>query len=453
MRRRHARAGAARETERVKRVGEVSRCLERLIASVVRRRARERSLEVARWTRGSKVGMTAAWYVGYKAAHHATGFLAFTSAFVSLALVAAHVRHYTLPRVQRHIVRVIMIVPVFSLMSWGSLVMSEADGIYVETVRDMYESWVVYNFLNLCLEYVGGPGAIVNAMTGKEVKAGSWLRGTCVYDRDLVVDGHYIRRCKQGCLQFVFIKPLLSVLEIVLQAKGKLGDGQINFLKAYVYILFVYNISYSLALYALWMFYLGAHDPLAKYNPLLKFIIVKSVIFFSFWQSVFTAMAVRTGTLESPLEGRAVQNVLICVEMFIVSFLMWFAFPYKDFVDPEGVKRGFVSNVVNFVSVRDVFDDTVHQFGATYQEYTLHGDGETPDRTVRMRTFVPTGRSSAPTEDERDTASLSANMAMENALFHDEERANGPVGLDRSDAPRSPGRPVELVSIEEGQRL
>lgn len=377
------------------------------------------------------------WYLGYTTAHHVTGFLAWTSAIVAVALVAMHVKHYTMPRVQRHINRVILIVPVFSLLSWISLVIeNNKAGFYIEVVRDCYESWVVYNFLNLCLAYVGGPGAIVNAMAGKEIKVGSWLRGTCIFDRDLVVDGNYIRRCKQGCLQFVFIKPILSIIEIVLQAKGKLGDGQINFLKAYVYILFVYNISYTLALYALWMFYLGAHDPLAKYNPLLKFIIVKSVIFLSFWQSFFTAMAVRTGSLDSPEEGRAVQDVLICCEMFVVSLMMWFAFPYTDFVDPTGAKRGFVSNVVNFVSVRDVFDDTVHQFGATYQDYTLHGDGETPDRKVKMRTFVPMGRSSAP---EHDTASLSANASVWDDL---EAAANAPPL--RSDAPEH-----ELATIGE----
>jgi hypothetical protein len=387
----------------------------------------------------------AKWYEGYATVHHVTGFMAWMSAFVALALTFMHVRHYTMPHVQRHIIRVVLIVPVFSLLSWTSLVIDDAKSIYIESVRDCYESWVVYNFLNLCLAYVGGPGAIVNAMSGKEVKAGSWLLGTCTFDQDLIVDGNYIRRCKQGCLQFVFIKPILSLLEIILYSQGQLGDGQINFLKGYVYILFVYNISYSLALYALWMFYIGAHDPLAKFNPLLKFIIVKSVIFLSFWQSFFTAMAVRTGSLSSPHEGRAVQNVLICCEMVIVSFLMWFAFPYKDFVDPNGARRGFVSNIVNFVSVRDVFDDTVHQFGATYQDYVLHGDGETPDRTYKMRTFVPMGRSSGGVEMS-DVASLSRNAAMENTMYEEEgqdvERAqSGP-----SDAPQTPTPPTNTAS-------
>ena len=46
----------------------------------------------------------------------------------------------------------------------------------------------------------------------------------------------------------------------------------------------VYNITYSVALYALVLFYLGTHDLLAPYNPLLKFALVKSVVFLTFWQ-------------------------------------------------------------------------------------------------------------------------------------------------------------------------
>lgn len=46
----------------------------------------------------------------------------------------------------------------------------------------------------------------------------------------------------------------------------------------------MYNVTYSVALLALFMFYMGAHDLLAPFNPLLKFVLVKSVVFFTFWQ-------------------------------------------------------------------------------------------------------------------------------------------------------------------------
>ena len=53
---------------------------------------------------------------------------------------------------------------------------------------------------------------------------------------------------------------------------------------SYLWLTIIYNITYSLALYALLLFYLGAHDMLLPYNPLLKFALVKLVVFLTFWQ-------------------------------------------------------------------------------------------------------------------------------------------------------------------------
>jgi len=52
----------------------------------------------------------------------------------------------------------------------------------------------------------------------------------------------------------------------------------------YLYITMVYNVSISLALYALFLFYHATKDLLRPYDPVLKFLAVKSIIFLSFWQ-------------------------------------------------------------------------------------------------------------------------------------------------------------------------
>lgn len=52
----------------------------------------------------------------------------------------------------------------------------------------------------------------------------------------------------------------------------------------YLWIAIIYNVTYTLALYALLLFYLGTHDLLAPFNPLLKFAMVKLVVFLTFWQ-------------------------------------------------------------------------------------------------------------------------------------------------------------------------
>ena len=46
----------------------------------------------------------------------------------------------------------------------------------------------------------------------------------------------------------------------------------------------MYNLTYTMALYALLLFYMGTHELLAPFNPMLKFTVVKLVVFLTFWQ-------------------------------------------------------------------------------------------------------------------------------------------------------------------------
>ena len=69
----------------------------------------------------------------------------------------------------------------YAVCSWISL-LDRSAGIYLDTLRDCYESWVIYNFLALCLAYVGGAGNVANRADGREVLP-SWLTGTCACRR------------------------------------------------------------------------------------------------------------------------------------------------------------------------------------------------------------------------------------------------------------------------------
>lgn len=86
-----------------------------------------------------------------------------------------------------------------------------------------YEAWILYNFLSLCLAYLGGPGAVVVKSEGKMIEP-SWWYCTCCLPV-MPVNGKFIRRCKQGVLQFVWLKPILAVLILVLDANDKYEEG------------------------------------------------------------------------------------------------------------------------------------------------------------------------------------------------------------------------------------
>ena len=86
-----------------------------------------------------------------------------------------------------------------------------------------YEAWVIYNFMALCLAYVGGPGAVEVKMHGF-VLLPSWAAGTCCLP-PLPVNGRFVRYTKQMALQFVLVKPVLAVLTLVLYSTGSYTEG------------------------------------------------------------------------------------------------------------------------------------------------------------------------------------------------------------------------------------
>jgi hypothetical protein len=122
--------------------------------------------------------------------------------------------NYCEPVFQRYVVRVIFMIPVFAMCAWGALVVEEDHKLYLEAIQGVYEAYVLYNFVALCVEYLGGPGAIILKMEGHTFH-GSWLSCTC-HLNGASIDAPFVRSCKQGMIQFVVCKPFLVVTEIIL---------------------------------------------------------------------------------------------------------------------------------------------------------------------------------------------------------------------------------------------
>jgi len=131
----------------------------------------------------------------------------------------------------------------------------------------------------------------------------------------------------------------------------------------------VYNISVSLSLYALFLFYFSTRELLSPYSPMLKFLMVKSVIFLSFWQggspsphassrlharfSTFFPYRLWSGMLLAILEkcgaipqinspevsvgegtvAAGYQNFIICIEMFFAALALRHAFTYSVYME------------------------------------------------------------------------------------------------------------------------
>ncbi|KAF0909021.1 hypothetical protein E2562_030560 [Oryza meyeriana var. granulata] len=216
---------------------------------------------------------------------------------------------------------------------------------------------------------------------------------TCCFSA-IPLDGRFIRRCKQGCLQFVILKPILVVITFILYAKGKYVDGNFSVNQSYLYITIIYTISYSMALFALALFYAACRDLLQPYNPVPKFIIIKSVVFLTYWQGVLVFLAAKSGFIKNAEKAAYLQNFVLCVEMLIAAIGHRFAFSYKEYAGSNARPfGGFRGSLLHALKFNDFYHDTVHQFAPTYHEYVLYSNEEEDEPPkYSSGSIVPTGQ-------------------------------------------------------------
>lgn len=332
-----------------------------------------------------------------------------------------HLRYYTNPSEQRWIVRILFIVPIYGFDSWLSLLFFNSDSYYVyfDTIRDCYEAFVIYNFLSLCYEYLGGEGNIMTEIRGKPIRTSRWSLTCCLSGKTYTIG--FLRFCKQATLQFCAVKPLMALITLVLQAFGKYSDGDWSPNSGYLYITIVYNISVSLALYGLFMFYSATKELLTPFDPVLKFFTVKSVIFLSFWQGVLLAVLenveVISPNLNSGVSAGTVsagyQNFLICIEMFFAAIMLRYAFPYQVYMQScianshtrSVTMQSISSSLKETMNPKDIMNDAIHNFHPQYQQYTQYtSHNNQPSYTIPAASNGTNGNTIMMTDDDSRTS-------------------------------------------------
>lgn len=142
----------------------------------------------------------------------------------------------------------------------------------------------------------------------------------------------------------------------------------------------------------------GSNDICSR--PMPKFLCVKGILFFSFWQSIFISVLVAAGVItklgpytDSEHISLALVDALVCIEMPFFAVAHQYAFSTVDFVDPNAkyvarmpMWRAFRDAFV----VKDVVEDcktTLRGEGMDYREFEpsegfMH-QGAGRDRRIR----------------------------------------------------------------------
>eukprot|EP01137_Pigoraptor_chileana_P014250 Opistho-2@68651 len=296
-----------------------------------------------------------------------SGGFALLSTALSFFSIYKHMVNYRKPEVQRRIVRILWMVPIYAVDSWLSL-RFESVAIYLNTARNVYESYVLYQFFGLLVSWLNGEPEINRILANKDPISQPWPFNYCFRDSKPAHPTFFLRM-KRGILQFVIIKPTLAIISIILMLCNEFDEGHWSVSKGWGYIAIVDNTSISIAFYCLAIFYVSVKDQLAPFKPVPKFMCVKAIIFFSFWQGIVISGLVTVdlihdvGNYTAENVSTGVQNFLICIEMLFAACAHAYAFPYKEY---EGMmndsKLTMWKTVLDIIQIRDVVDDTSTSF-------------------------------------------------------------------------------------------
>nr|XP_060634852.1 transmembrane protein 184C [Anolis sagrei ordinatus] len=257
---------------------------------------------------------------------------------ISLWGILQHLVHYTQPELQKPIIRILWMVPIYSLDSWIALKYPKI-AIYVDTCRECYEAYVIYNFMVFLSSYLTNryPNLVLILEAKDQQRhlpplccCPPWAMGEVL-----------LFRCKLGVLQYTVVRPFTTIIALICEMVGVYDEGNFSFKNAWTYLVIFNNISQLFAMYCLVLFYKVLRDELNPIRPVGKFLCVKMVVFVSFWQAVLIALLVKVGVISEKrtwewqsVEAVAtgLQDFIICVEMFFAAIAHHYSFSYKPYV-------------------------------------------------------------------------------------------------------------------------
>lgn len=265
----------------------------------------------------------------------------------TIQLLSRHLFYWKNPKEQKAIIIIILMAPIYAAVSFVGLLDFRGSKVFfmsLESIKECYEALVIAKFMALMYSFLNisiSKNIVPDEIKGREIHHSFPM--TLFQPHTVRLDHRVLRLLKLWTWQFVIIRPVLSLLMIVLQLLG-LYISPISW--TFTIIL---NVSVSLALYSLVVFYHVFAKELEPHKPLAKFLCIKGIVFFCFWQGIVLEILVAMGVIRSrhswlkvELIEEGIQNVLVCLEMVVFSVLQQYAYsvqPYRGDVGKWKVKK------------------------------------------------------------------------------------------------------------------
>ncbi|GFQ06352.1 transmembrane protein 184c [Phtheirospermum japonicum] len=277
----------------------------------------------------------------------ASGFSVMLTLHFTFQLLSQHLFYWKNPKEQKAILFIILMAPLFAVHSFVGLLDIQGSNRYflcLGSVKECFEGWAIAKFLALMYSYLNismSENILPDEIKGREIHHSFPM--TLFQPKKTHLNQQTLTLLKHWTWQFFVVRPVCSILMITLQAIG-LYPSWLSWT-----FTIVLNLSFSLAMYSLVIFYHVFAKELEPHKPLFKFICIQGIVFFCFWQGVVLDILVAMGIVRShhfwlDIEhvGEAIQNVLVCVEMVFFSVLHQYAYhvsPYSGDIESKLQQR------------------------------------------------------------------------------------------------------------------
>lgn len=335
--------------------------------------------------------------------------------FVLMALpiafwqITQHMVHYTKPRLQKHIIRILWMVPLYALNAWLGMIIP-AQSIYFDSLRECYEAYVIYNFMKFLFNYLNEEE--VNFVSNLELKPQTkhFFPLCCLPTWEM--GRELVHNCKHGILQYAVVRPVTTAISFICELADVYKEGEFKGNSAFPYMIAVNNFSQFIAMYCLVLFYKANKEELLPMKPIGKFLCIKAVVFFSFFQGVIISLLVYTGVISSVFGtedqsdvkdiSSRLQDFLICIEMFLAAVAHHYSFSYKPYVNDAAEHKSCCDAFLAMWDLSDVHSDVKEHIGVVGSSLSRHirGRGMYKSPSEGTRLLMPVEVDYAPEATE-----------------------------------------------------
>ncbi|CAB9521642.1 Transmembrane protein 184C [Seminavis robusta] len=285
--------------------------------------------------------------------YNLAGTFTLLTCLISAFHMAVHVRNMVEPIVQRKILAILWMSPIYSVTSFLSLLLPMTEG-YLSIIKDFYEAYVVYSFLSFLISVLGrGDRSVVVDLLARHADhldtPAKCLRRFYVpppETSDLAKANAVLLECQIYTMQFVFVRPLTSIASFLVFTLSRdldhdgiaesAGESAASyFTSPAFFIAMIENISVFFAFAGLLKFYHIFQDELAWMKPFNKFLAIKGIVFLTFWQGLAITIIVHLDGNNNDYnkeheQAMLIQNTLICLEMLFFALAHWCVFPPEE---------------------------------------------------------------------------------------------------------------------------